>query len=115
MELMEAIRVRKSYRGAFAPTPIPREEMRQLLGAGALAPTGCNLQTTRFISVDDPALARKLAEIYGKSSALSALAAILLVTKETPSPSGVSYHVHGYSAAAGNILPAISAKGYASV
>lgn len=115
MELMEAIRARRSYRGPFAPTPIPREDLRELLEAGALAPSGCNLQTTRLIGVDDPALVKKLAEIYGKSWALTAPAAILLVTRETPSPSGVSYHVHDYSAAAENILLAITAKGYASV
>lgn len=115
MELMEAIRARRSYRGPFAPTPIPREDLRELLEAGVLAPSGCNLQTTRLIGVDDPAPVKKLAEIYGKSWALTAPAAILLVTRETPSPSGVSYHVHDYSAAAENILLAIAAKGYASV
>ena len=36
MELMEAIRARRSYRGPFAPTPIPREDLRELLEAGAL-------------------------------------------------------------------------------
>ena len=84
MELMEAIRARRSYRGPFAPTPIPREDLRELLEAGALAPSGCNLQTTCLIGVDDPALVKKLAEIYGKSWALTAPAAILLVTRETP-------------------------------
>lgn len=54
MELMEAIRARRSYRGPFAPTPIPREDLRELLEAGVLAPSGCNLQTTRLIASTTP-------------------------------------------------------------
>ena len=54
-------------------------------------------------------------EIYGKEWALTAPAAILVLTKETMSPSGVSYHIHDYSAAMENLLLAITAKGYASV
>ena len=115
MELMETIRARKSYRGKFAPTPVPREAMRELLEAGGLAPSGCNLQTTRFIGVDDPALAKRLGQIYGRSWAETAPAAVLLLTRETPSPSGVSWHVQDYSAAAENVLLAVAAKGYASV
>lgn len=115
MELMEAVRARTSYRNSFETTPVSREDMQELLEAGCCAPSGCNLQTTKFIGVDDPALARKLAEISGKDWALTAPAAILLLTKETLSPSGVSYHIHDYSAATENILLAIAAKGYASV
>ena len=115
MELMEAIRARKSYRGTFKSVPVPRRDMRDILEAGTAAPSGCNLQTTRFIGVDDPGLARQLAEIYGAKWALTAPAAVLLLTRETMSYSGVSYHVHDYSAAAENILLAIVDKGYASV
>lgn len=115
MELMETVRARKSYRGPFESTPVPHEDMREILEAGVLAPSGCNLQTTRFIGVDDPAVARKLAEIYGVEWALTAPAAVVLLTKETLSPRGISYHVHDYSAAAENVLLAIASKGYASV
>ena len=50
--------------------------------AGFLAPSGCNLQTTKFIAVDDPELVKKLAEIYGHEWAATAPAAILLLTKK---------------------------------
>lgn len=115
MELMEAIRARKSYRNQFEDTPVPRNDLREILEAGVAAPSGCNMQTTQFIGVDDPVLVKRLAEIYGKEWSLTAPAAILVLTKETMSPSGVSYHIHDYSAAMENLLLAITAKGYASV
>lgn len=111
MELMEAIRARKSYRNEFYNTPVPRSDLREILEAGLAAPSGCNLQTTQLIGVDDPVLVKRLAEIYGREWAATAPAAILVLTKETMSPSGISYHVHDYSAAVENMLLAIAAKG----
>ena len=115
METMEAIRLRRSCRGPFAPDPVPREDMREILEAGVSAPSGCNLQTTRFVGVDDPALARRLAEAYGKEWALTAPAAVVLLTKEHPETPGGTRHIEDFSAAAENILLAITAKGYAGV
>ena len=114
METMEAIRERKSYRKEFKPEPVPQSDLKEILEAGVAAPSGCNQQTTRFIAVDDPALVRQLADIYDKPWAKTAPAAILLLTKETISYAGNSYHVHDYSAAAENILLAVTAKGYAT-
>lgn len=56
----------------------------------------------------------KLAEIYDKPWALTAPAAILLLTREHVSYRGNSYHIHDYSAAAENILLAAVDKGYAT-
>ena len=42
MELMEAIRARKSYRNEFYNTPVPRSDLREILEAGLAAPSGCN-------------------------------------------------------------------------
>lgn len=115
MELLEAIQKRQSYRAAFQDTPVPREDLHKILEAGFLAPSGCNMQTTQLIGVDEPELVKQLARIYGAGWAASSTAAILILTKETMSPSGVSYHIHDFSAAAENILLAIVDKGYASV
>ena len=114
MELMEAIRERKSYRRTFKPDLIPTGALKEVLEAGAAAPSGCNQQTTRFIGVNDPELAHKLACIYDKPWAMTAPAAILLLTKEHVSYRGNSYHIHDYSAAAENILLAAVDKGYAT-
>ena len=115
MDTMNAIRKRKSFRGPFTDTPVSREDLTELLEAGYLAPSGCNLQTTRLIGVDDPELLAGLADIYSHEWAKGATAAILLIGSFTMSPSGVSYHVHDYCAAAENIYLAAADKGLGTV
>lgn len=114
MDAIQAIRERKSYRNIFKQEPIPREDLKELMEAGFLAPSGCNLQTTKFIAVDDPELVRELAAIYGHDWAGTAPAAILLLTKRTVAPNGETYHIQDFAAAAENILIAATAKGYAT-
>lgn len=114
MDAMQAIRERKSYRGPFLDTPIPREELREIVEAGFLAPSGCNTQSTKFIAVDDPVLVKQLAEIYGFAWAKTAPAAILILTEPLMSRNGACYNVEDFAAAAENILLAITAKGYAT-
>ena len=115
MDTMNAIRNRKSFRGPFTDTPVSREDLTELLEAGYLAPSGCNLQTTWLIGVDDPELLAGLADIYSHEWAKGATAAILLIGSYTMSPSGVSYHVHDYCAAAENIYLAAADKGLGTV
>lgn len=115
MDTMNAIRKRKSFRGPFTDTPVSREDLTELLEAGYLAPSGCNLQTTWLIGVDDPELLAGLADIYSHEWAKGATAAILLIGSFTMSPSGVSYHVHDYCAAAENIYLAAADKGLGTV
>ena len=114
MDALQAIKGRKSYRSTFKTEPIPREDLREIVEAGFLAPSGCNLQTTKFIAVDDPELVKKLAEIYGHEWAATAPAAILLLTKKVIAPSGETYYIQDFAAAAENILIAATAKGYAT-
>ena len=114
MNTMETIRARASYRDSFTEAPVPREDLREILEAGYLAPSGCNRQTTRIVGVDDPALVKALAEIYGAPWAATSRAAVLLLTQETPCYKGDSYHVQDYAAAAQNLLLAIADKGYAT-
>ena len=110
MDALQAINGRKSYRSTFKTEPIPREDLREIVEAGFLAPSGCNLQTTKFIAVDDPELVKKLAEIYGHEWAATAPAAILLLTKKVIAPSGETYYIQDFAAAAENILIAATAK-----
>lgn len=114
METLQAIKQRKSYRGRFKPDPVPREDLKELIEAGFLAPSGCNMQTTKFIGVDDPVLVKELAEIYDYEWAKSAPAAIVLLTKYTTAPNGETYYIQDFAAAAENILLAATAKGYAT-
>lgn len=114
MDVMQAIRERKSYRGPFLDTPIPREDLKEIVEAGFLAPSGCNTQSTKFVAVDDPELVKKLADIYGFAWAKTAPAAILVLTEPLMSKNGVYYNVEDFAAATENILLAITAKGYAT-
>lgn len=50
MDIMEAIRKRKSIR-AYLPEPVPRDVMKELLEAAILAPTGSNSQPWKFYVV----------------------------------------------------------------
>ena len=54
MELFQAIKERYSYRGAFEQKPLPEADLRKIVQAGLDAPSGKNLQTTRFIVINDP-------------------------------------------------------------
>lgn len=96
MDALQAIKGRKSYRSTFKTEPIPREDLREIVEAGFLAPSGHNLQTTKFIAVDDPELVKKLAEIYGHEWAATAPAAILLLTKKVIAPSGETYYIQDF-------------------
>ena len=115
METLKAIQSRHSYRGKFTSASVSREDMREILEAAVSAPSGCNLQTTEFIGVDDPAIARELGSYYGRVWAETAPAAIVLLTKEYPQTPNGSRHIEDFSAAAQNILLALTDKGYAGV
>ncbi len=50
MELMEAIRGRRSIR-KFKPDPIAREDLEEIIDAGSCAPSGQNLQPWYFVAL----------------------------------------------------------------
>lgn len=60
MNVFDAINSRRSYRGKFKDTPVPREDLMKIMEAGLAAPSGCNKQTTSLIAVDDPEMLSKL-------------------------------------------------------
>ena len=59
MELMEAIRTRRSVRD-YLPDPVTDEQLAAVLEAAQLAPTACNNQPFRIIVVKDDELRQKL-------------------------------------------------------
>ena len=114
MEFFDVIYARFSYRGLYESTPVPREDLKKIMEAGLAAPSGCNMQTTRLVAIDEPELVKKLGGMLKKPSFGTAPAAIIVLTREEPSYGGVSYHVQDYSVAIQNMLLAITALGYAS-
>jgi nitroreductase len=118
MNLFDAIAKRHSYRGVFKDQPVPREDLRRIVQAGLLAPSGMNAQTTTFVIVDDLAITSQIGAMHLRNKAVqTASAFIACITDKIPSPvyGDVSFQVEDCSAAVENILLAITALGYASV
>ncbi|HEX2863727.1 MAG TPA: nitroreductase family protein [Deinococcales bacterium] len=67
MDLLEAIRERRTTNGPFSPEPVAPEHVRLLLEAASRAPSHFNSQPWRFVVLQDEARRLKLAEISGKS------------------------------------------------
>ncbi len=114
MTTLTTILSRTSYRGKYAPTPVPREHLRQLLEAGLAAPSGCNKQTTSLIAVDDPDLLRQLNALTESPIGQSAPAMILVLTRRIIAYRDRTYFVQDYAAAIENILLAAVSMGYES-
>ena len=114
MDLFDAIKERFSYRGTYEKTPVSRADLKRIVEAGLMAPSGCNMQTTHVVAVDDPALLARMDEILKKANFASAPAAILVLSEVRPGIGGKTYDVQDYAAAIENMLLAITALGYAS-
>lgn len=60
--VMENIKKRRSVR-SFDPRPVPRETLAEIIEAGNMAPSGCNVQGWRFVAVVDKPFIRKMADL----------------------------------------------------
>lgn len=114
MNALDVISARRSYRGKYLPTPVPREHLKDILEAGYHAPSGCNKQTTSFIAVDDPELMAKLHSVIQPPIGESAPAMICVLTRRIIAYRERTFYIHDYSAAIENMLLAITELGYAS-
>ena len=114
MTAIDAISARRSYRGKYLPTPVPREHLTAILQAGLDAPSGCNKQTTSLIAVDDPALLAKLRAVIDPPIAETAPAYICVLTRRIIAYRDRCFAVQDYAAAIQNMLLAIVALGYQS-
>lgn len=61
MTLDEIIEQRRSVR-SFKPTPVDREDLMAICEAARLAPSACNSQTWRFITVSDRSIIRRISK-----------------------------------------------------
>jgi nitroreductase len=117
MDLFEAIAARHSYRGAFTDAPVPRDDLKKIVGAGLAAPSGCNAQTTTFVIVDDAAIMDQIRECHTMKAVKQAKAFIICCVAKNPEPvyGDMSFEVEDCSAAVEHILLAVTALGYATV
>lgn len=114
MNTLEAIAARKSYRGKYLPTAVPKEHLKQILEAGYHAPSGCNKQTTSFIAVDDPELMQKLHSVIDPPIGETAPAMVCVLARRIIAYRDRSFFIQDYAAAIQNMLLAIVELGYAS-
>ena len=112
--VLSAIMNRRSYRGKFLPTPVPRENLRRIMEAGLAAPSGCNRQTTSLIAVDDPGTLERLHNVIRPPVGETAPAAICVLTRQIIAYRDRCFAVQDYAAAIENMLLAITALGYES-
>ena len=114
MPVLEIISARRSYRGKYLQSPIPREDLKRILQAGLDAPSGCNRQTTSLIAVDDPAVLEKLHAVIQPPVAETAPAMICVLTQKIIAYRDRCFSVQDYAAAIENMLLAAAALGYQS-
>ena len=113
MNTFETIANRRSYRGKYLPTPVPREHLKMILEAGYHAPSGCNKQTTSFIAVDDPEIMDKMRTVIHPPKA-DCPAMICVLTQRIIAYQDKTFFQQDYAAAIQNMLLAVEALGYAS-
>ena len=114
MNVLDAIHARRSYRGGYAPDPVPREHLIAIMDAGLAAPSGCNKQTVSLIAVDDPALLARLKAAIDPPIAQTAPAAICVLTRRVNAYRDKCFATQDYAAAIENMLLALGEFGYAS-
>lgn len=114
MDIFDLIRRRRSYRGAYDGSPVPREHLKMIMEAGLAAPSGCNMQTASLIAVDDPGVLAELRQVIDPPVGETAPAAICVLTKRLFAYRDKCFAVQDYSAAIENMLLAITALGYES-
>ena len=114
MNTLDAIRARRSYRGRYLPTPVPREHLSAIMEAGLRAPSGCNKQTTSLIAVDDPEVLSQLHAVIDPPAAETAPAMICVLTRPVIAYRDRTFFVQDYAAAIENMLLAIADLGYES-
>lgn len=119
MEFFEVVRKRASYRGKFTNKKVPESDIRQIVTAGLLAPSGYNFQTTSFVVVMDPELRAKISGLLPTPATQTAPVILVAVSEKKVNMAEGAAHfefdTQDYAAAVENIMLAIVDMGYAGV
>lgn len=114
MNVLDAIQHRRSYRGTYKSEPVPKQDLITIMQAGLAAPSGCNMQTTSLIAVDDPDILKKLHSVIQPPVGETAPAMICILTKRINAYRDKCFAIQDYSAAIENMLLTIIELGYQS-
>lgn len=131
METLEAIRTRRSVR-KFSDRPVEPDKLQAVLEAGRQAPSWANMQCSRFVVVEEPAVKARISELsyvesffatrgYKANPAQKALAEapVVIVLCAEPANSGElrgqEYYLADAGIAAQNLMLAAHDLGLGSV
>jgi len=78
MEMLEGLHTRRSIRN-YTDEPVTREQLREILQAGTMAPSGLNNQPWRFVTIQSKETLRKLAQLTKYSHIVGKAAACIAV------------------------------------
>ena len=67
MQLLDAIRRRRTTNGHLLPDPVSEEHQRLLIEVASRAPSQLNSQPWRFVIIEEPEMIRTIARISGES------------------------------------------------
>jgi nitroreductase len=115
MNLFEAIEKRYSHKERFLPDIIPLKDLELIAKAGLAAPTGNNSQCVRLIILPDRVSLQPLCDIAPTEGMLTAPSAIAVLTDKSTQTGKYNFEVEDYSAAATQMLLAVTALGYVSL
>lgn len=118
MELFEVIERRYSFRGKFSNQPVPLSDLKKIVKAGTMAPSGKNAQTTDFIIVNDEKILNEIKFHFPSREFIQTCTAVIFaVVDKDPELiyHGDHFQIEDCSAAVQNMLLATTALGYATV
>ena len=115
MNIFEAIEKRYSHKEKFLPDSVPLEDLELIAKAGLAAPTGNNSQCVKLVILPDRESLQPLYDVSPTEGMLTAPAAIAVLTDSSLQTGKWNFEMEDYSAAAAQMLLAVTALGYASV
>ena len=115
MNFFEAVEKRYSHKEGFLPDAVPLHVLEQIAKVGLLAPNGQNKQCVKLVILKDKAALKPLLDIAPTVGLKTAPAAIAVLTDSSLQPDFHNFEVEDYSAAAGEMVLAVTALGYATV
>jgi len=78
MEMLEGLHTRRSIR-SYTDEPVTREQLRDIVKAGTMAPSGLNNQPWRFVTIQSKETLRKLSQLTKYSHIVGKAAACIAV------------------------------------
>jgi len=114
MELIEAIRTRRSVR-QYEDKPVPESMVREILDAAMMAPSAGNAQPWQFVVVNDRAVLDKMQDLHPYIKMVAHAPLGILVCGDLSLEKYPGYWVQDCAAAMQNMLLAIHGLGLGAV